>query len=77
MYPGIQGLFPIVLETSALTYQHCTRDPEDIVAEAAIKAIGHCVRTQGNVAATGLSALMKLLNSQRGRSSAYHSVPDI
>ena len=51
---------------SVLTCQHYTRDPEDAVAEAAIKAIGHCVRSQVEVAATGLSALMKLLNSQRG-----------
>lgn len=39
--------------------------PEDVVAEEAVHAIGHCVRTQPSVAETGLRSLMRLLKSSR------------
>lgn len=42
--------------------------PEDAVAEEAVRAIGHCVRTQPSIAETGLRSLMRLLKSARGES---------
>lgn len=43
--------------------------PEDAVAEEAVRAIGHCVRTQPSIADTGLRSLMRLLKSSRSESS--------
>ncbi|BEI85283.1 hypothetical protein CcaverHIS002_0506840 [Cutaneotrichosporon cavernicola] len=39
--------------------------PSDTVAEEAVRAIGHCVRSQPAVAETGLRSLMRLLKSTR------------
>lgn len=46
--------------------QHYVRSTEDTVAEEAVRAIGSCIRKQPEVAASGLSTLMKLLKSTRG-----------
>ncbi|ORY24055.1 adaptin N terminal region-domain-containing protein [Naematelia encephala] len=46
-------------------FKHYIRFPDDSVSEAAVRAIGHCVRTQPEVASSGLSALMRLLTSKR------------
>ncbi|KAL1406400.1 AP-3 complex subunit beta [Vanrija albida] len=40
--------------------------PDDNVAEEAVRAIGHCVRTQPSVVDSGLKTLMRLLKSTRG-----------
>ncbi|KAK4688402.1 AP-3 complex subunit beta, partial [Tremellales sp. Uapishka_1] len=52
-------------QTSMREFKHYLRFPEDSVAESAIQAIGHLVRTQPEVSSLGLSALMKLLKSTR------------
>lgn len=36
------------------------------VAEEAVRAIGSCIKTHSDLASSGLSALMKLLKSDRG-----------
>lgn len=46
-------------------FKQYTRFPEDCVAEEAVKAIGHGVRTQADVSAKGLGVLMRLLKSTR------------
>ena len=46
-------------------FKHYVNFPDDDVAQEAVKAIGHCVRTQPEVADTGLRTLMRLLKSSR------------
>ncbi|WVQ93440.1 hypothetical protein IAU59_000514 [Kwoniella sp. CBS 9459] len=46
-------------------FKHYVRFAEDSTAEEAVRALGHLVRTQPEVASSGLSTLMKLLKSQR------------
>ncbi|WVQ79085.1 hypothetical protein IAT38_001179 [Cryptococcus sp. DSM 104549] len=52
-------------KTSMREFKHYVRFPEDVVAEEAVRAIGTCVRTLPDVAASGLSTLMRLLKSER------------
>lgn len=46
-------------------FKHYVNLPDEKVAEEAVRAIGHCVRTQPAVAESGLRALMRLLKSPR------------
>lgn len=53
--------------SAAMTeFKHYATLPNDTVAEEAVRAIGHCVRTLPNVADSGLRSLMRLLGSKRG-----------
>nr|ODN89320.1 AP-3 complex subunit beta [Cryptococcus depauperatus CBS 7855] len=50
---------------SVKEFKHYIRFPNDSVAEAAIQALGICIRSQPEVAPLGLSVLVKLLKSER------------
>jgi AP-3 complex subunit beta len=50
-------------------FKQYTALPADGVAEEAVRAIGHCVRSQPAVAETGLRSLMRLLKSTRSESA--------
>ncbi|WWC87906.1 uncharacterized protein L201_002806 [Kwoniella dendrophila CBS 6074] len=52
-------------QISIREFKHYIKFPETSTAEEAVKAIGHIVRNQPEVAASGLRSLMKLLKSQR------------
>ncbi|KAK8861597.1 hypothetical protein IAR55_002420 [Kwoniella newhampshirensis] len=52
-------------QVSMREFKYYVRFPNDEVSEEAVRAIGHCVRTQAEVASTGLSTLMRLLKSKR------------
>ncbi|WVF65799.1 hypothetical protein IAT40_000536 [Kwoniella sp. CBS 6097] len=52
-------------QISLREFKYYVRFAEDSTAEEAVRALGHLVRTQPEVASSGLSALMKLLKSQR------------
>ncbi|KAK6907369.1 hypothetical protein I203_101363 [Kwoniella mangroviensis CBS 8507] len=52
-------------QVSMREFKHFVRLPEAGTAEEAVRAIGYAVRTQPEVAASGLKSLMKLLKSQR------------
>ncbi|OCF43360.1 AP-3 complex subunit beta [Kwoniella heveanensis CBS 569] len=52
-------------QISLREFKHYVRFAEDGTAEEAVRALGHLIRTQPEVASSGLSALMKLLKSQR------------
>ena len=47
--------------------QHYTHFSETAVAEEAIRAIGHCVRSQPTIASSGLGTLMRMLSSKKGK----------
>ncbi|KIR69609.1 AP-3 complex subunit beta [Cryptococcus bacillisporus CA1873] len=49
----------------ALGSMHYIRLPDVTVAEEAVRAIGSCIKTHSDLASSGLSALMKLLKSDR------------
>ncbi|WRT65718.1 uncharacterized protein IL334_002666 [Kwoniella shivajii] len=52
-------------QVSIREFKHYVKFPDTAIAEEAVKALGHIVRNQPDVAATGLRSLMRLLKSQR------------
>nr|XP_018264749.1 AP-3 complex subunit beta [Kwoniella dejecticola CBS 10117]OBR86907.1 AP-3 complex subunit beta [Kwoniella dejecticola CBS 10117] len=52
-------------QVSLREFKHYIRFPETSTAEEAVRALGYIVRSQPEVAASGLRSLMKLLKSQR------------
>nr|XP_019050399.1 AP-3 complex subunit beta [Kwoniella bestiolae CBS 10118]OCF29329.1 AP-3 complex subunit beta [Kwoniella bestiolae CBS 10118] len=52
-------------QVSIREFKHYVQFPESKTGEEAVKAIGYIVRTQPEVAASGLRSLMRLLKSQR------------
>ncbi|WWC68617.1 uncharacterized protein I206_102547 [Kwoniella pini CBS 10737] len=52
-------------QISIREFKYYVRFPQSSTAEEAVKAIGYMVRTQPEVASSGLRTLMKLLKSQR------------
>ncbi|CAK9781254.1 ARM repeat-containing protein [Cutaneotrichosporon oleaginosum] len=69
MSAKLRAMVSMVGEENATTaireFKQYTALPADGVAEEAVRAIGHCVRSQPAVAETGLRSLMRLLKSTR------------